>query len=98
MKEIECWRLESVGYAGANNLVARFVLQAEAKKAKSAVGGYDPNIRHEIIRVYDTAVEFRPELYDTKSRRSGLAKLTDAEKAALGLRSYCVCSLAADRT
>lgn len=85
MKIINCVRLESQGEHG-NSLVARFANRMEAKKAESKAMGYGPEIRDEEIRIYDTAIEFAPDL-NTAARESGLAKLTSDEKAALGLES-----------
>jgi hypothetical protein len=85
MKEINCVRLESQGDNG-NSLVARFANRQEAQKAKSKAAGYGSEIRDEVIRIYDTAIEFAPDL-DDKSRESGLAKLTAAERRALGLEA-----------
>ena len=84
MKLITCFRLESRGEQ-YNSLIARFKIRTEAEIAGKIVGGYGPNIRAEEIRIYDTAYEFNPTL-DEESKATGLAKLTDTEKAALGLK------------
>lgn len=83
MQKIQCVRLESRGDNG-NSLVARFANRMEAQKAKSKAMGYGPEIRDEEITIYDTAIEFAPDL-NTDARASGLAKLTPEEKAALGI-------------
>lgn len=84
MKTIECYRLESIAESGMNALVARFASRAEAEAAKDLAAGYGPKITHEVITIFDTAVEFEPRL-NKAAAASGLAKLTPAEKAALGL-------------
>ena len=83
MKTIECWRLETVSDPH-NSLAARFVNLDEAEKAKPHAGGYGGKVSKEIITIFDTAIEWKPGL-DEDAKASGLAKLTSAERKALGL-------------
>jgi len=84
MKTLICWRLESVSLDHANGLVARFSSKEEAINAQGKAGGYGPHICEEEFKIYDTAFEFNATL-NIKARKSGLEKLTDEEKLALGL-------------
>ena len=86
MQKIACWRLESLSDSGCNALVARFASPEEAAAAKSKAGGYGPEILKEEITVYDTAIEAFPDL-DREAVKSGLEKLTDRERRALGIRT-----------
>lgn len=88
MKTIQCWKLETISGAEGEHLslTARFVSEREAELAKPACGGYGGQVRREIITIYDTAIEFNPQL-NTKAARSGLAKLTEEERQALGITS-----------
>ena len=83
MQTIQCFRLESVGENG-NGLVARFASREEAEAAKGKARGYGPEIRPETITIFESAIEYAPDL-NTGAIESGLAKLTAEEKAALGL-------------
>lgn len=83
MQTIECWRLLSVGQ-DRSSLAARFSSSEEAEKAKPYAGGYRGEVEPETVRIYDTAEEWKPEI-DEDAKRSGLSKLDDREKAALGL-------------
>ena len=83
MKEIRCWRLESKA-EDFNSLCARFSTETEAQKAAPAAGGYGPSIKPETIKIYDQATEWKPAL-DEEAKVSGLAKLNEREKKALGI-------------
>jgi len=87
VKKIECWKLETISGAEGEyvDLTARFASPEEAEKAKPECGGYGGRVSAETITIFDTAVEWKPSL-DEASKASGLAKLTAAEKQALGLR------------
>jgi len=85
MQRIECWRLESVNEP-TNTLTARFRTKEAAEDAKSTAGGYGPVIRPETIIIFESAIEFSPERFDTETKAAALAKLSDREKLALGLR------------
>ena len=85
MKAIECWRLESKDLDYPNDLVARFTTRKEAEAASSEAGGYGPVIEKEVIEIWETALEWRPGKFDKDAITSGLAKLTDRERTALGL-------------
>ncbi len=58
--------------------------QKAAEDAKLCAGGYGPEIREEVIQIFASAIEFNPKL-NHAAAQSGLAKLTDEERAALGL-------------
>lgn len=84
MKTIICWRLESVSDSGPNFVVARFESRQAAEDAKPCAGGYGPTIIEERIQIFESAIEFNPRL-NSAAAASGLAKLTDEEKKALGI-------------
>ncbi len=86
MQTIECWKLETISGAEGEyiGLEARFSSKEEAEKALSGFGGYGGQVSRETITIFHSAVEWKPAL-DHESRLSGLAKLSVAEKAALGL-------------
>ena len=86
MKTIECWKLETISGAEGEHisLTARFINQDEAEKAEPACGGYGGKVSKETIIIFDTAVEWNPSL-DADAKASGLAKLSSAERKALGL-------------
>ncbi len=75
--------MESVGM-DRNFFKARFASKEEAEKAKPFIGGFSGEVLKETILIFDTAIEWTPEA-DYESKKTGLAKLTDAEKKALGL-------------
>ncbi len=81
---ITCWRLEAVAEP-SNDLVSRFTSRDAAEGAKKAAGGYGPEIIEETIVIYDTPIDFNPTRFDGDAKESGLAKLTDRERVALGL-------------
>ena len=87
MRTIVCWKLESISDHGPFGFVGRFATREAAEDAKTAAGGYGPKISKEIIRIYDSATEFNPERFDSEARESGLSKLSERERAALGLDS-----------
>ena len=84
MKEIRCWKLEIKGGEYPNSLAARFSTKDEAEKGIPAVGGYGGQVEPETITIYDKAIEWEPAL-DKAAKASGLAKLSEKEKKALGL-------------
>ena len=86
MKEIKCWRLDVIGGAEGEHLslAARFGSEEEAHKAEPACGGYGGKVSPETIKIYTTAFEYAPQLNEDAAT-SGLAKLTQEERAALGL-------------
>lgn len=83
MKIIKCWRLESIGEE-RDSLVARFASEEEAVKAGTSAKGYGPKITEERITIYNSAIEFDPR-NDVEAVESGLAKLTERERRALGI-------------
>lgn len=83
MKTIKCWRLESKDEL-RNSLVARFETREAAENASPRAGGYGPEIVAEEIKIYESAIEWCPQL-NTAAAASGLAKLTREEKLALGI-------------
>lgn len=85
MKTIACWRLETVNSQNHQVLVARFTTEDEAKKAELYTKDHYARVRKEFIMIFDTAVEWSPDKCDEEARESGLGKLTDRERAALGL-------------
>lgn len=86
---IKCWRLEAKGET-SNTLITRFTSRAAADSCgellqeQNKFVGYGPEVKKEVIELFDTAVEFDPTL-DTRTKREALAKLTRKEKQALGL-------------
>jgi hypothetical protein len=86
MQVIDCFRLEGKrDGSGSDVIIARFKDNTEASKVTSKMKYTGLRVKKEQIIIYDTAVEFAPEL-DTNARKSGLAKLTKQEKIALGLK------------
>lgn len=63
---------------------AYFASIEEAEKAKPFAGGYGGKIETQTITIFDTAEEWDPTT-NTEAIESGMSKLTDQEKAALGL-------------
>ena len=86
MKTIECYRLEAISgeHRQHSELVARFTNKEEALKAQGLACPHSLSgrVTTETIRMYDTAIDWDPAVAE---RLSGLAKLTDSEKAALRL-------------
>ncbi len=87
MKTIHCWKLETISGAEGEHIVltARFASKEEAEKAKPACGGYGGKVSREVVTIFDTAAEWNPEEFDPEAKTTGLGKLTDREKKALGL-------------
>ena len=83
MKKLDCYRLETVGEQ-SYSLAARFATAQAAEDAKPAAGGYGGRVVPETIVIYDSAAEWQPQL-DQEAVMSGMAKLTNREKKALGL-------------
>lgn len=88
MRRIDCFRVDCISGAEGEHrsLLARFTSFAEAEKITDSkiAGGYGGEVVPETIVIYDSAIEWRPTL-DQDAAASGLAKLTEQEKRALGL-------------
>lgn len=82
MKIVKCWKLGPV--FGRQGMIVRFSSKEEAEKAKSK-RGVDPIIEEEEIIVFDSATEAFPDL-DDEAKKNALAKLSDYECKALGLK------------
>lgn len=82
MQMIVCWRVERI--STGDSLIARFSSEEEATKIKIDKGS-NFKVREESIRLFDTTIEWDPVKFDLASKASGLAKLSIAEKMALGL-------------
>jgi len=89
MKTLKVWKLEAVTETGPYGLVARFATRQAAEDAKSCAGGYGPHVTEETIKIFESAVEYNPRL-NHAAVMSGLAKLTNEEKKALGVDGIVV--------